>query len=71
MTDRLLRPAERIRAEVVELAILRNVYTFRFDPTRVQSLVERLPGVFEQARQELLSFAAFLEQQAQMGEDQS
>ena len=51
--------------------IVRNVYTFRFDPTRVQSLVERLPGVFEQARQELLSFAAFLEQQAQMGEDQS
>ncbi len=45
--------------------VVRNVYTFQFDPVKMQSLVERLPDAFAQARKELLSFASFLEQRAQ------
>jgi hypothetical protein len=50
--------------------IVRNVYTFNFDPMKVQKLVEKIPEVFAQARVELLSFAHFLEQQAR-NEDES
>ena len=42
--------------------VVRNVYTFHFDPVKVQKLVEQAPDVFAQARVELLAFADFLEQ---------
>lgn len=48
--------------------IVRNVYTFMFDPEKVEKLVEKLPGVFKQVQTELLAFADFLEQQVQKGE---
>ena len=41
--------------------IVRNVYTFSFDPERVGGLVKELGTVFGQIRQELLAFANFLE----------
>lgn len=44
--------------------VVRNVYAFRFDPAKVQKLVETIPAGFSQARAELLAFADFLEQQA-------
>lgn len=50
--------------------IVRNIYTYKFDPVKVQHLVERIPGVFEHVRSELLSFANFLEQQAKIVEDE-
>ncbi len=43
--------------------IVRNVYTFKFDPMKVQRLIEEAPRVFYQVRAELLAFANFLEQQ--------
>jgi len=43
--------------------IVRHVYTFKFDPVKVQRLVEEAPAVFAQLRAELLAFADFLEQQ--------
>lgn len=42
--------------------VVRNVYTFRFDPAKVQSLVQKAPEVFSQTQMELLAFAGFLEQ---------
>lgn len=42
--------------------VVRNVYTFRFDPMRVQHLVQNVPAAFLQIRAELLAFADFLEQ---------
>ncbi len=42
--------------------IVRNVYTFHFDPAKVQKLVEQAPEVFTRIRIELLAFADFLEQ---------
>jgi hypothetical protein len=44
--------------------IVRHVYTFKFDPAKVQQLVEEGPAVFTQVRAELLAFADFLEQHA-------
>jgi hypothetical protein len=41
--------------------VVRNVYTFSFDPERVGRLVNELDNVFDQIRQELLAFASFLE----------
>lgn len=41
--------------------VVRNVYTFSFDPERIGRLVEELEPVFHQIRQELLAFAGFLE----------
>ncbi|MBM3237855.1 hypothetical protein FJZ31_16320 [Candidatus Poribacteria bacterium] len=41
--------------------IVRNIYTFRFDVTKMQKLLEEVPLVFAQVRAELLAFAAFLE----------
>lgn len=41
--------------------VVRNVYTFSFDPERVGRLVNELDVVFNQIRQELLVFANFLE----------
>ncbi|MEW5873373.1 MAG: hypothetical protein AB1894_29200 [Chloroflexota bacterium] len=44
--------------------VVRNVYTFHFDASKVQRLVEQAPEVFAAAREELLAFAEFLEQNA-------
>jgi len=41
--------------------VVRNVYTFSFDPERIGRLVTELEPVFEHVRQELLAFADFLE----------
>jgi hypothetical protein len=41
--------------------VVRNVYTFKFDPAKVGKLVDGLPQLFSQARVELLAFAEFLE----------
>lgn len=41
--------------------VVRNVYTFSFDPERIGRLVKELEAVFEQVRQELIAFADFLE----------
>lgn len=43
--------------------IVRNVYTFRFDPPKLQPLVENASATLAQARAELLAFAKFVEQQ--------
>ena len=43
--------------------IVRNVYTFKLDPAKMQPLVEEIQTVFGQVRRELLGFAEFLEQQ--------
>ncbi|MEW5827861.1 MAG: hypothetical protein AB1846_03150 [Chloroflexota bacterium] len=42
--------------------VVRNVYTFQFDPERIGKLVNDLQPVLAQTRQELLIFANFLEQ---------
>lgn len=49
--------------------VVRNVYTFKFDPLKVQNLVEGASGVFSQVCAELLAFADFLEQQARTQEE--
>lgn len=41
--------------------IVRNVYTFSFDPERIGRLVKELEPIFNQVRDELLAFASFLE----------
>jgi hypothetical protein len=46
--------------------IVRHVYTFRFDPARIQRLVEEAPAVLGRVRGELQAFADFLQQQAPM-----
>lgn len=48
--------------------IVRHVYTFKFDPVKVQPLVVHMLAVFMQVRSELLAFAEFLEKQGQEGE---
>ena len=45
--------------------IVRHVYTFKFDPAKIQRLAEGAPAVLIQVRQELLDFANFLDQLAQ------
>jgi uncharacterized protein YutE (UPF0331/DUF86 family) len=42
--------------------VVRNVYTHRFDPAKVEKLVQFAPDLFIQLKAELLAFAAFLEQ---------
>ncbi len=49
--------------------IVRHVYTFEFDPVKVQRLVEKAPAVFAKLSAELLAFADFLEQRARTGEE--
>lgn len=41
--------------------VVRNVYTFRFDPMKVQKLIEEMPVIFSQVRTEMLAFADLLE----------
>ncbi|HEY5868853.1 MAG TPA: hypothetical protein VI542_25385 [Candidatus Tectomicrobia bacterium] len=45
--------------------VVRNIYTFAFDPERIEHLVQRLHPCFARVRNELLGFADFLEQLAQ------
>lgn len=44
--------------------VVRNVYTYKFDPAKIQKLVANAPGLFTQTQTELLAFAAFLEQRS-------
>lgn len=44
--------------------VVRNVYTFRFNPVKMQRLAQKAPSVFSQVRAELLAFADFLEASA-------
>lgn len=44
--------------------VVRNVYAFNFDSSKIASLVEGIRPLFIQLRHELLAFADFLEQQA-------
>ena len=59
-----VRPAvisEKLRDSLDEYRgfrhIVRHVYTFSFDPIKVEKLVERAPTVFAQLRVELVAFA--------------
>lgn len=45
--------------------VVRHVYTYKFDPKKIQGLVDRLPRTFEDVRRELQAFADFVEQAAQ------
>jgi hypothetical protein len=47
--------------------IVRNVYTFKFEPGKVQKLVDNLPVLFSRVQAELLAFAQFLEERSSMG----
>jgi AcrR family transcriptional regulator len=42
--------------------VVRNVYTFNLDVEQIEVLIRQLPPTMEQASQELLAFAGFLEQ---------
>lgn len=44
--------------------VVRNVYTFSFDPERIERLVGRIRACFEQVRSELFTFARFVERVA-------
>ena len=45
--------------------VVRNIYTFAFDPERIEHLVQRLHPCFERIQDELHGFANFLDQLAQ------
>jgi hypothetical protein len=47
--------------------VVRDIYTFEFDPERIERLVQNLRPIFEQTRLDLLAFADFLEQLAREG----
>lgn len=42
--------------------VLRNVYAFQFDPEQIARLVKQMHPAWNTVRQELLTFASFLEQ---------
>ena len=41
--------------------VVRNVYAFKFRPSRLKELVDGLPGCFNSLKQDLFAFAEFLE----------
>jgi hypothetical protein len=41
--------------------VVRNVYTYHFDPGKIEKLVDKLPDLFRQLKLELSAFADFLE----------
>lgn len=43
--------------------IVRNVYTYNFDPVKIRKLVMALPDLFDQVRAELMAFADFIDQE--------
>lgn len=85
MSERLLKLAARIRDELLDLSQVVEraqegwrraqqsgddyYLTFNFDPAKVQRLAKEAPTMFAQARVELLAFADFLEQQAQVSRE--
>lgn len=44
--------------------VVRNVYTYKFDPLKLEKLVEKARPLFRRIRTELLAFADFLEEAA-------
>lgn len=42
--------------------IVRNIYTYNFDPAKMRKLVAGSASLFDQVRRELLAFADFIEQ---------
>jgi hypothetical protein len=44
--------------------LIRNVYTFKLNPSKVGELLDKTPRVYAQVRREMLAFANFLERQA-------
>lgn len=44
--------------------VVRNVYTYHFDPEKIEKLVDKVPDLFRQLKLELSAFADFLEQRA-------
>ncbi len=67
----VLSPATRERLEEYRgfRHVVRNVYTFQFDSSRVRLLVERAPGLLDRVRRELLAFADFLDHQSARPDD--
>lgn len=49
--------------------VVRNVYTFEFEPQRIERLVKQLGQCFDGVRDELLAFAGFLDLLAQESEE--
>ncbi len=45
--------------------VVRNIYTFEFDPERIKHLVQHLRPAFKQVQTELLAFADFLDKLVQ------
>ena len=45
--------------------VVRNVYSYNFEPAKIQRLVTNLPATLDPVRAELLAFASFLEQEKQ------
>jgi len=67
-----VRPAvisEKSRSRLDEFRgfrhVVRNVYTFKFDPEKVEKLATEVPGLFADIIPELLAFADFLQEAAQ------
>jgi hypothetical protein len=67
-----VRPAvisEKSRSRLNEFRgfrhVVRNVYTFKFDPEKVEKLANEVPSLFADISPELLAFADFLQQAAQ------
>lgn len=46
--------------------VVRNVYTFRFDPEKVEKLANKAQGLFADISPELVAFADFLQEAAQV-----
>ena len=42
--------------------VVRNAYTFKFDPVKIAQLIDQTPRLFSQLQAELLAFADFLDQ---------
>jgi len=51
--------------------VVRNVYTFEFDPEQIDLLMKHLPDTTEQVRNDLSAFADTLERIARENEEQS
>lgn len=49
--------------------VVRHVYTFAFDPERIERLVGQMRSSFEKVRTDLLAFADFLEHLARADEE--
>ena len=45
--------------------VVRNVYSYNFEPAKIRRLVTNLPAILDPVRAELLAFASFLEQEGQ------